>query len=65
MIKINKMNNKIKTNFDRLKTLTLDEFIDEILLNVPDEQDTRYIFGSWMNRRQLKEYLEKPIKKII
>ncbi len=45
-------------NFDRIKNMSVEEFVDEILLNVPDECDTRFIFGSWKNRQQIKQWLE-------
>lgn len=52
------------TNFDRIKTMNVDELVDEILLNVPDDSDTRFIFGSWKNRQQIKEYLESEFEGI-
>lgn len=45
------------TNFERIKQMNVDEFVDEILLNVPDDYDTRFIFSSWRNREQIKRWL--------
>ena len=50
---------KIVTNFDRLHTLTVDEFIEELYLNIPDEMNLQFIFGSWRNKKQIKEWLLK------
>lgn len=47
------------TNYDRIKAMSVEEFIEEILLNIPDENNTRFIFGSWKNKQQLKEWLER------
>ena len=53
---------KKMTKFERLKSLTLDEFVDEILLNVPDDNDTRFIFGSWKNKKEIISYLESEVE---
>lgn len=50
------------TNFERIKNMTIDEFVDEILINVPDDCDTRFIFGSWKNRKQIKHWLEIEVE---
>ena len=49
------------TNFDRIKAMNVDELVDEILLNIPDDSDTIFIFGRWKNRQQIKEYLESEV----
>lgn len=49
------------TNYDRIKAMSVEEFVNEILLNVPDDCDTRFIFGSWKNRQQIKEWLESEV----
>lgn len=47
------------TNFERIKNMSVDEFVDEIMLSIPLDCDTCYIFGSWRNGQQLKEWLGK------
>ena len=47
------------TNYERIKNMSVDEFVDEIMLNIPLDCDTCYIFGSWRNGQQLKEWLEE------
>lgn len=49
------------TNYERIKNMSVEEFVDEILINVPDDYDTRFIFGSWKNRQQLKQWLESEV----
>ena len=52
------------TNYDRIKAMNVDELVDEILINIPDDSDTIFIFGSWKNRQQIKEYLESEVEGI-
>lgn len=54
-------NTDIKTNFDRIKAMSVEELVEEITLNIPDECDTRFIFGSWKDKKQLKEWLEAEV----
>lgn len=46
------------TNYERIKYMSVEEFIDEVLLNVPDDRCLRFIFGSWKDRKLLKQWLE-------
>lgn len=45
------------TNFDRIKEMEVEEFIDELFLNIPDENNTQFVFGSWRNKDDVKNWL--------
>lgn len=50
-----------KTNFERIKEMDVDEFVEELFLNIPDEQGLQFMFGSWMNKEDVKEWLEMVV----
>lgn len=50
-----------KTNFDRIKSLNVNEFVEELLLNVPDDNNTRYIFESWRNKHDIIAWLTSEV----
>lgn len=51
------------TNFERLQNMSVEDFVEEIYLNVDDERNMMYIFGSWRKKEQLKEWLLKEVVK--
>ena len=50
------------TNYERIKSMSVEEFVDKILLNIPDDMDTRFIFGSWKNKKQLIDWLNSEVE---
>ena len=49
------------TNFDRLQNMNVDEFVEELYSNIPDDMNLQFIFGSWRNKEQIKEWLQSEI----
>ena len=45
------------TNFDRIKEMRIEDFVDELFLNIPDESNTQFVFGSWRNKDDVKSWL--------
>lgn len=50
-------NMRILTNYDRIQNMSIDEFVEELYRNIPDDCDMQFMFGSWRTRDQTKEYL--------
>ena len=49
---------EIKTNYDRIRNMSVEEFVEEVFLNVDVERNMMYVFGSWRNKDKLKQWLE-------
>ena len=49
------------TNYDRIKAMSVEEFAEYVFLNLDDERSLMYVFGSWLNKQQLKEWLNNEV----
>ena len=50
------------TNYERIKTMNVEEFVEELFLNIPDDRNTQFVFGSWKNKDDVKEWLNSEAK---
>ena len=48
-------------NFERLKTMDIDSFVEEVFLNVPKEAGSQYLFGKWHTKESLKKWLNQEV----
>lgn len=49
------------TNYESIKNMSVEEFAEYVFLNLEDERDLMYVFGSWLNKQQLKEWLNSEV----
>ena len=49
-------------NFERLKTMDVDGFVEELFLNIPEEAGSQYLFGKWRTKESLKKWLNQEVE---
>lgn len=50
------------TNYERIKNMSVDEFIEELYLNIPEDCCMEYMFGSWRTKSAMKQWLESEVE---
>lgn len=44
-------------NFEKLKVMDINSFVEELFLNIPEEAGSQYVFGKWHTKESLKKWL--------
>ena len=45
------------TNYERIKEMSVEEFVDELFLNIPENWGMQFLFGSWKYKDDVKKWL--------